>query len=132
MNKPDVTMMYAVHNAFRRDLARMRSVATDVDKAAVRKAIANCWATCHRYLTIHHTAEDEMLWPPIRSHFVDAAQVQCLLDDMIDEHAALDPLQEQIDGAVRQGSPARLDGLSLTSPKFSPTTSITRSPLRCP
>ena len=111
MNKPDVTMMYAAHNAFRRDLARMRSAAAHVDKPGVRKAITDCWNTFHQYLTIHHTAEDETLWPPIRSHVTDESNVQHLLDQMLDEHTALGPLLDDIDNELTQASPTRLESM---------------------
>lgn len=111
MNQPDVTMMYAVHNAFRRDLSRMRSVADHVDKPAVRKALADCWAKFHHYLTIHHTAEDEMLWPPMRTKLSDQSQAQRLLDQMLDEHTRLSPLLDDIDNALRHTSSPRLDDL---------------------
>jgi hemerythrin-like domain-containing protein len=110
MNQPDVTMMYAVHNAFRRDLARMRSVA-DVKRPAVHQAIADCWTTFHRYLTIHHTAEDEMLWPPMRTKVSGQGRDERLLDQMVDEHIALDPVLTEIDSALQQGSSARLKSL---------------------
>jgi iron-sulfur cluster repair protein YtfE (RIC family) len=111
MKKPDVMMMYVVHHAFRRDLSRMRAAAAHADKPAARKAIADCWTTFHRYLMIHHTAEDEMLWPPIRSHFIDVDRVQRLLDQMIDEHTGLGPLLDDINDELAQASPARLGGL---------------------
>ncbi|MDT5067305.1 MAG: hypothetical protein QOK02_3460 [Mycobacterium sp.] len=111
MNQPDVTMMYAVHNAFRRDLSRMRSATADLNKPAVRKAMTTCWHTFYRYLSIHHTAEDEALWPPMRKKLGGHEQAERLLGQMVDEHSALDPLLEEIDNALRQGQSARLDSL---------------------
>jgi hypothetical protein len=67
VDRPDVTMMFVVHNAFRRDLARMQAAAAGADDPATRNALRAGWATFSRYLTIHHVAEDEVLWPPMRA-----------------------------------------------------------------
>jgi hypothetical protein len=58
MERPDVTMMFLAHNAFRRDLARMQAAAARADDPATRTALRAGWATFSRYLTIHHLAED--------------------------------------------------------------------------
>ena len=67
MDHPDVTMMYVVHKAFRRELARMQAAAAQADNPRLHQALRDSWTTFNQYLTIHHTAEDEMLWPPMRA-----------------------------------------------------------------
>jgi len=108
MNQPDVTIMYAVHKAFRRDVARLQNAAADIHTPVVRKAVGDCWATFRRYLVIHHMAEDEMLWPPLRTKLHGRGNADHLLDQMIDEHSQLDPVLEDIDEALRQASSTRL------------------------
>jgi hypothetical protein len=90
MDRPDVTMMILVHNAFRRDVDRMRAAATRTDQFPALQAT---WRTFSRYLTIHHTAEDEILWPTVQA---ELGRSTALLTDMADEHALLDPLLTQI------------------------------------
>jgi hemerythrin-like domain-containing protein len=109
MDRPDVTMMYVVHEAFRRDLARMQAAAAQAHKPAMHKALHDCWATFNQYLSVHHTAEDEMLWPPMRDRL--SGRDLALLGEMVDEHSRLDPLLHDIDNALRQAVPARLTDL---------------------
>jgi hypothetical protein len=81
MDCPDVTMMFVVHNALRRDLDRMQAAAAQADDPAARTALRAGWATFSRYLSVHHTAEDEMLWPPMRAKLVDRTDETDLLVD---------------------------------------------------
>lgn len=111
MDRPDVTMMFVVHNAFRRDLARMRAAAARAEDPAERNGLRAGWATFSTYLTVHHTAEDEMLWPPIQARLGDRPDEADLLVEMADEHARLDPLLCEIDGSLAQGSPSGLVAL---------------------
>jgi hemerythrin-like domain-containing protein len=62
----------------------------------VQKALRDCWATFNRYLSVHHTAEDETLWPPMRAKLSGRGQDLGLLTEMVDEHARLDPLLREI------------------------------------
>ncbi|MEV0033973.1 hypothetical protein [Nocardia sp. NPDC050793] len=71
MSGPDVTMMFVVHNAFRRDLDRMRTAAQRADDPTVRATLRVGWATFSRYLTLYHMAEDEMQWPPMQAKLGD-------------------------------------------------------------
>jgi hemerythrin-like domain-containing protein len=111
MDRPDVSMMYVVHKAFRRDLARMQAAAAQAVDPDVQKALRDCWATFDRYLIVHHTAEDETLWPPMRAKLSGRGQDLGLLTEMVDEHSRLDPLLHEIDDTLHQASPARLTGL---------------------
>ncbi|HEY5833682.1 hemerythrin domain-containing protein [Streptomyces sp.] len=102
----DFTMMYAVHDAFRRDLALLVA-ATDPRTGSLR-AFKEGWATFKYYLTIHHTAEDASLWPPIRRKAGSDPERVALLDAMESEHAVLDPLMDSIDAQLAAGDTARL------------------------
>jgi hemerythrin-like domain-containing protein len=111
MDRPDVSMMYAVHKAFRPELARMQAAAAQAVDPDMQKALGDCWATFNRYLIVHHTAEDETLWPPMRAKLSGRGQDLGLLTEMVDEHSRLDPLLREIDDTLHLGSPARLAGL---------------------
>jgi hemerythrin-like domain-containing protein len=111
MERPDVTMMYVVHKAFRRELSRMQAAAAQADNPDMHQALHDSWTTFSRYLTIHHTAEDEMLWPPMRAKLGAHDQELGLLDEMLDEHSQLEPVLRKIDNALQQSSPANLASL---------------------
>lgn len=103
----DLTMMYAVHDAFRRDLALLLSSADSTDPAD-RAAFAAGWARFRDYLVIHHVAEDDSLWPPMRRRLADQPAGTALLDTMEVEHGLIDPLIAEIDDAVASGGFGRL------------------------
>ncbi|WP_227983323.1 hemerythrin domain-containing protein [Nocardia spumae] len=109
MEKPDVTMMILVHDAFRRDVRRLRAVAGQAaGDPAVFDALCAGWDTFRRYLIVHHTAEDDVLWPVLRAELADRPDRGPLLDAMVDEHAQLDPIMAEIDAALSQRSVADL------------------------
>lgn len=108
MERPDVSMMYVVHNAFRREVARMQAAAAQADNPDLHQALRDSWRTFNQYLTIHHTAEDEMLWPPMRAKLGTHGQDLGVLDEMLDEHSRLEPVLREIDNALHQMSPANL------------------------
>ena len=61
----DMTMMYVMHHAFRRDLAVL-SAAAAVTPATDRRAwvaLADRWALFAQALHLHHSGEDRGLWP---------------------------------------------------------------------
>lgn len=111
MERPDVTMMFLVHNAFRRDMSRMQAAAARADLPAVRAALRAGWAVFNRYLTVHHTAEDEMLWPPMHVKLRDRTDEAILLAEMAQEHSRLDPLLREIDDKLALGTTAHLVAL---------------------
>jgi len=88
----DFTMMYAAHDAFCRDLDRF--VASSASGRPWTPVDHDRWATFTTQLHIHHRAEDDALWPPLRERPLDAAGV-ATLDEMEREHARIDPLLEQ-------------------------------------
>ena len=86
----DMTMMHAVHDAFRRDLAHVAQMTTRSEG----------WDAFERFLRTHHEAEDDALWPVLRKALVDRTDDVALLDDMEAEHAALEPLLDALDDAL--------------------------------
>jgi iron-sulfur cluster repair protein YtfE (RIC family) len=111
----DMTMMYTMHAALRRDLDRIARVTArpnDDPRHILRTAAG--WQMFTSYLTIHHTAEDDLLWPPMRAALADDSDGGALLDAMEAEHAAIDPLLAAIDAALadRESGPHRLGELT--------------------
>lgn len=86
MSRLDFTMMYVFHDALRRDLGRLASYNGGGRPLG--------WDLFTTFLHIHHTAEDELLWPSVPSD-------DPVLTAMAAEHATLDPLLSAIDAALR-------------------------------
>jgi iron-sulfur cluster repair protein YtfE (RIC family) len=94
--RADVTMMYLIHDALRRDLDRLEdglhrlaSMHAGPARRALIGALERTWADFDRYLHRHHTAEDEHVWPMLRKVCPLTGE---LLDELEGEHAAIDPL----------------------------------------
>jgi hypothetical protein len=111
----DMTMMYAFHDAIDRELVRIAKVTAraDDDPAHVLRTTVG-WELFKRYLTIHHTAEDEHVWPAATAALAEGSDGLALLAAMEAEHAAIDPLLTAIDAALadRERGPARLGELT--------------------
>jgi dsDNA-binding SOS-regulon protein len=88
----DMMMMYVMHHAFRRDLARFAEAvaATPIEDRQTWNALAARWGRFFEVLHHHHTAEDDLIWP----YLVERADVgeQETLAAMEDEHGQIDPL----------------------------------------
>jgi hypothetical protein len=92
----DMTMMYAFHDALRRDL----------EPVALMTARSEGWSVFERFLRAHHCAEDDALWPVLRDALVGRTDDVALLDAMEAEHAALGPRLEAVDHALDHGESA--------------------------
>ncbi|GAA2139522.1 hemerythrin domain-containing protein [Streptomyces synnematoformans] len=110
----DFTLMYAMHDALRRDLDHLVKAAarTDDDPRRVLAAAAG-WELFKKVLHIHHTAEDEALWPPLTEALAGRPDDLAVVDAMEAEHAQIDPLLDAVDAALadRDHGPERLGGL---------------------
>jgi iron-sulfur cluster repair protein YtfE (RIC family) len=100
--KVDFTLMYAVHDAFHRDL-RCLTAAVEAARTA-DPAVRAGWATFKNQLHVHHTAEDTSLWPPLRQK-VTRPDETAVLDAMEAEHARIDPLLSQVDASLAASGP---------------------------
>jgi hypothetical protein len=89
----------------------MQPAAAQADNPDAHQALRDSWTTFNQYLTIHHTAEDEALWPPMRAKLRTHGQELGVLDEMLDEHSQLEPLLREIDNALHQSPPADLAAL---------------------
>lgn len=110
----DMTMMYAMHDALRRELVRIARITerADDDPRRVLRTAAG-WEMFKAYLRVHHTSEDDAVWPVMYRALVERPDDLALLDAMESEHAAIDPLLESVDAALadRDSGPERLGGL---------------------
>jgi hypothetical protein len=112
--KIDFTMMYVTHDALRRDVGRFAAAvsAGRADTAAVRAGWENFKAQLH----VHHTVEDEDLWPRLYRAVAGRPDELGMLEEMEAEHAVLDPMLESVDAALADGAgPAlgdRVEGLA--------------------
>jgi hemerythrin-like domain-containing protein len=99
--KLDMTMMYAMHDALRRELVRIARISArmDDDPRRILRAAAG-WDMFKTYLRVHHTAEDDALWPVMRGALANRSADLALLDAMEAEHAAIDPLLQRIDATL--------------------------------
>jgi iron-sulfur cluster repair protein YtfE (RIC family) len=100
----DLTIMLAAHQAFRRDLARLVRAAavTDLTDPAKRQSVAAGWELFKRELHLHHTAEDELIWPVLRPRLAHSENALSVLDAMEEEHERIDPLLTAVDAAFAQ------------------------------
>lgn len=104
--RADVTMMYLIHDALRRDLDRLedglhRLAATSAgpSRRALIAALQRTWSDFEHYLHEHHRTEDEQLWPMLRKACPLTGE---LLDEFEGERAALGPLISASRNAIEQ------------------------------
>jgi hypothetical protein len=105
----DLTIMLAAHHAFRRDLTRLAraAAAADLSEPARRRSVAAGWELFKRELHMHHTAEDEVIWPALRPRLAHSANALSVLDAMEAEHQRIDPLLAAVDAAFRGSQPGQ-------------------------
>ena len=97
----DLTIMLAAHAALRRDLARLARAAAfaDLPDPRRRASVQAGWELFKRQLSLHHTAEDVIVWPALRERLARSDHAQSVLDAMEAEHQQIDPLLAGVDGA---------------------------------
>jgi iron-sulfur cluster repair protein YtfE (RIC family) len=98
----DLTVMYAAHDAFRRDLERLGDAAAD--GTAFTPQVRAGWDNFRHQLHIHHTAEDSDLWPRVERKVAGRPRDVALLAEMEAEHALLDPRLTAVDAALKDRS----------------------------
>ncbi|WP_330334501.1 hemerythrin domain-containing protein [Streptomyces sp. NBC_00536] len=111
----DLTVMYAMHGALRRELAQLDRVTTAADRDPVRVlATAAGWTLFKQALRAHHAAEDGALWPSLRQNLAGSPKDLALLEVMEAEHAAIAPVIQAIDELLTEpgADPLRLGQLT--------------------
>ena len=100
----DLTIMLAAHDAFRRDLTRRvrTASAADLSDPARRRSVAAGWELFKHQLHLHHTAEDEVIWPALRPRLAHSEHALSVLAAMEEEHERIDPLLAAVDTAFAQ------------------------------
>jgi hypothetical protein len=93
----DFILMYAFHDAFRRDLQRLGDAAASGRSAAPE--VRAGWVTLKKQLHLHHSAEDTSIWPVLRAK-INAPNDMVVIDQMEAEHAGLDGLVAAVDGSL--------------------------------
>jgi hemerythrin-like domain-containing protein len=101
----DMTGMYVMHHAFRRDLDRFVAAVrgTPAVNRETWRALAERWDRFGMVLHHHHEVEDDALWPPLLRE-VDAdgdADGRATLVAMAAEHDEIDPLLESVGAGFR-------------------------------
>jgi hypothetical protein len=104
----DLTIMLAAHDAFRRDLTRLArtAAAAKLSDPARRQSVAAGWELFKHQLHLHHTAEDELIWPVLRPRLAHSPAAQDTLDAMEAEHEQIDPLLAAVDTELAGGDRA--------------------------
>jgi hypothetical protein len=107
-------MMFAFHDALRRELGRIGRISARADddpRRVLRTAVG--WQMFKDYLRVHHTSEDDAVWGVLLPVLADRPGDIALLDAMEAEHAAIDPLLNAIDAAIvdLDDGPERVGGL---------------------
>src|SRR5580692_2312506 len=104
----DLTIITAAHDALRRDLAALTRVAQGPGRWIPdrQRSIAVGWELFKRQLHLHHTAEDDLIWPALRERLGHRAQAVSVLDDMEAEHQRIDPLLAAVDAGFTSAGAA--------------------------
>ena len=114
-DKLDMTAMLAMHNALRRELEYIAKITARVDDDP-RRILANAagWEMFKKALHIHHSSEDDALWPVMRQALAGRPDDLALVDAMDAEHATIDPLIEAIDAALAdsESGPVRVGAVT--------------------
>jgi Hemerythrin HHE cation binding domain len=102
-NSPaDVGFMLAIHAALRRDLERLRRAS---HTQPVTPNVVEGWQLFRRELEVHHRAEDEDLWPRLRSRLTNSHD-RATLDAMYDEHRKIPDRLEDVAATLEAGDSA--------------------------
>jgi Hemerythrin HHE cation binding domain len=91
----DFTMMYVTHRALQRDVRRLSAALAE--GRTHTPGVKAGWDNFKQQLHLHHTVEDEDLWPRLYDAVANRPVDLAMLREMEAEHAILDPLLDSID-----------------------------------
>jgi hypothetical protein len=97
----DMSMMFAMHDALRRELVQVARIASRTDDnpgQLLRAALG--WELFKKFLLVHHQSEDDTLWPTLRTNVAGQPERVALADALEAEHAVIEPLLTAIDAAA--------------------------------
>ena len=97
----DMSMMFAMHDALRRELVQVARIASRTDDnpgQLLRAALG--WELFKKFLVVHHQSEDDTLWPTLRTNVAGQPDRVTLTDALEAEHAVIEPLLTAIDAAA--------------------------------
>jgi iron-sulfur cluster repair protein YtfE (RIC family) len=95
------TIVYLIHEAFRRDLRRLSSAVRGTDMDAARASrLRSHWGFVDEQLHHHHQVEDDSLWPLVRPKLAGRQEPLAVLDEMEADHLALQPHGQAVDEAM--------------------------------
>jgi hypothetical protein len=97
----DMSMMFAMHDALRRELVQVGRIARlrdDHPGRLLRAALG--WELFKKFLLVHHQSEDDTLWPALRTRVSGQPDRVALADALEAEHAVIEPLLTAIDAAA--------------------------------
>jgi hemerythrin-like domain-containing protein len=103
----DMTFMFTFHNALRRELDQLARVTTTTSDDPDIMATAPGWQMFKSYLGVHHSCEDDTLWPVMEKALSERPDDLALLAALEAEHAAIDPLFRAIDATVANPASGR-------------------------
>src|SRR5258708_31691435 len=97
----DMSMMFAMHDALRRELVQVARIGrrTDDNPGQVLRAALG-WELFKKFLLVHHQSEDDTLWPTLRTNVAGQRDRVALADALEAEHAVIEPLLTAIDAAA--------------------------------
>jgi iron-sulfur cluster repair protein YtfE (RIC family) len=98
----DMTVMHLLHDAFRRDLDLLtRAAAEQREDPLAGERIRLGWRLLADQLHHHHTVEDDVIWPMVRTNWRRSKDALDVLDAMEAEHELVDPALAAVGEAVR-------------------------------
>jgi hypothetical protein len=97
----DMSMMFAMHDALRRNLVQIARFGkrSDDNPAKLLQATLG-WELFKKFLIVHHTTEDDVLWPDLRGAATGNGTRLSLADELEAEHSVIEPLLAAIDAAA--------------------------------
>jgi hypothetical protein len=96
----DMTTMFTIHDAFRRNLVEIARVAAEAERGGPLRLQSQLgWDLFKKFLLVHHQTEDDVVWPVLRSHVKDDPDRVAVVDELEAEHSAIEPLFTAIGSA---------------------------------
>lgn len=97
----DMSMMFAMHDALRRELVQVARIASRQDDSPGKRLRAALgWELFKKFLLVHHQTEDDTLWPALRARVAGQPDRIAVADELEAEHSVIEPLLTAIDGAA--------------------------------